>query len=104
MAGEQPTCRYLSLASALALRGLGDRLSRDGLLRVFHQKLTHCDGNLRQVSLKREMSRWQEFDSSGRDVFLERFCSRRDEVWIELAPYREEWRFRGSKVFLKPGV
>jgi hypothetical protein len=71
----KPACRYLSLASALALRGLEDRLSRGRLLRVFHQKLTHCDGNLLQVSLKREMSRWQEFDSSGRDVFL--FCSRR---------------------------
>jgi hypothetical protein len=92
------------VASALALGGLEDSLSGDRLLPVFHQKLTHCDCNLLQVSLKREVSRWQEFDSSARDVFLERFCSCRDEVWIELAPYREEWRLRGSKVLLELGV
>src|SRR5580658_7597105 len=92
------------LASAFVLRGLEKRLSLAGLLPVFHQKLTHCDGDLLQVSLKREVSRWQEFDRSGRDVSLERFCSRRDEVWVELAPDSEEWGFHGSKVLLEAGV
>lgn len=92
------------LAPAFVLLGLEDRLSRDGLLPVFHQKLTHCDSNLLQVSLKREVSRWQEFDRSGWDVSLERFCSRRDEIWIELAPYSEEPGFRGSKALLEPRV
>jgi len=40
----------LSVASALPLRGLEDRLSTDRLFPVFHRKLTHCDVNLLQVS------------------------------------------------------
>lgn len=61
---------------------------------MLHQKLAHCDGTFLQVSLKREVTRRQKFDRSGWEVSLERFCSGRDEVRIELAPYREEWRLR----------
>ncbi len=71
---------------------------------VILQELAHREGNLLEVSLECEVSRRQEFDDRGRNVLLESFSSSGNEVWIELAPYREEWRLRGSKVLLKLGV